>query len=321
MSLFALLLAASAPADVELRWTAPPECPDAAAVEARVAEYTAGVEPAEAIAVDATVEPIGERWRLRLVVVRGEARDERVLEDAACEGLAESAAVLVAIAIAPELMGARPIEETPPPVVVAPPPVQEAPAANAGDHTVAPSEPPPPPPRRREPTHVSLRASGGASVGWLPIGGDVALALALYWRWLRLELVGAYGPRRLIRFEDLDSSGADVSGWTLGARGCGVLHATRWLDVPLCGGIEAGQLIARPVRLDAGRVGRPAWVAGVVAPALRFVVHPRVALWLSPELLIAFVRARVSVANERVPLFDSAGAGARLHAGIELRFR
>lgn len=318
--LLALVLFASGPAAVELRWDAPPQCPDAATVAARVAEYTAGAEPEAPLVIDAKVEPIGARWRLSLVVVRGETREERELEDAACEGLAESAAVLVAIAIAPERMRDTRLDDTPridepPRVIEAPPPQPEPPPSAA-----MPAPTPAPTPRRREPLHVSLRASGGASLGWLPLGGDVALAVAMYWRWLRLEIVGAYGPRRPVRFDDLRFAGADVSGWAIGARACGVLHPTRWLDLPLCGGIEAGQIIGVPVRLVAGREGRPAWAAGVIAPALRFVVHPRVALWLSPELLIPFTRAQLRIVDEG-PLFASAPAGARLHAGIELRFR
>jgi hypothetical protein len=315
--MLALVLVASPPAGVELRWDAPPECPDAASVTARIAEYTAGAEPDAPLVIDAKVTPVGSRWRLSLVVVRGESREERELEDSACEGLAESTAVLVAIAIAPDRMRDTHVEEPP---IDEPPPVTE-PAPPPDPQPPAIDRPAPiPTPRRREPLHVSLRASGGASLGWLPPGGDVALAFAMYWRWLRLEIMGAYGPRRRVRFADARFAGADVSGWVIGARACGVLHPLRWLDLPLCGGVEAGQVIGVPVELVEGRQGRPAWAAGVIAPALRFVVHSRVALWLSPELLIPFTRAQLRVVDED-PLFVSAPVGARLHAGIELRFR
>ncbi|HWB77515.1 MAG TPA: hypothetical protein VG755_21260 [Nannocystaceae bacterium] len=319
LALVALLVAAPAP--VELRWDAPAECPSARDVEARVAEYTGGDAPSESLVVDAKIERVDERWHLRLAITDGEQTELRELDDVACEGLAESAAVLVAIAIAPERMGATAVPvppEDPPasPAVAAP--IDDPPAPIV--HAPAVADAATPPPRPREPTHVAMRASGGASVGWLPIGGDVALALAFYWRWLRVELVGAYAPPRRVRFEDQRTSGADVSGWAVGVRACGVLHPVRWLDLPLCGGVEAGQVIGRPVRLDDGRIGRPAWVAGVVAPALRFVVHPRVALTLNPELLITFARPTLAIADED-PLFVATPAGARLHAGIELRFR
>jgi hypothetical protein len=310
----ALLLAGSAP--VDLHWEAPPECPDAAEIERRIAAYTGSAEPDEPLVVDAKVEQVDARWRLRLALTRGASEELRELEDGACEGLAESAAVLVAIAIAPELMGEA---EVPPPQPPEPPtaPIEPPPTT----HAIETPPPPPPPARRREPLHVSLRASGGASVGWLPIGGDVALAFALWWRWLRLELVGSYAPPRRVRFDDLQRAGADVSAWAVGVRACGLLHPVRWLDIPLCGGVEAGQLIGRPVQLVDGKIGRPAWAAGVIAPALAFVVHRRVALWLAPELLIPFTRPTLRLTNEDAPLFQAARVAGRFSAGIELRFR
>jgi hypothetical protein len=321
-----LLLAVSSPA-VELHWDAPPGCPAASDVEARLAEYTGGVEPEQPLRVDARVEaePDGQRWHLRLAITRGDQQEVRELHDAACEGLAESAAVLVAIAIAPDRVADVPVptqDGSVSPAIVEPPAptadvrteVDDAPAAS----DVVTPEPRAPP---WAPMHVSMRASGGASIGWLPIGGDIGLALAVYWRRLRLELAGAYGHRRRVRFDDLPSSGADVSGWAVGARACYVFHPTRWLDLPCCAGLEAGQVIGRPVQLIEGRLGRPTWAAGVLAPALRFVVHPRVALWLSPEVQVSITRPTLRVAAEREPLFVAAGAGARLHAGIELRFR
>lgn len=312
---------AASPSGVEMQWRAPAGCPDASALEARIGEYAQGIAPDEPVAVDATVEAIGDRWRLRLAITRGADREERVLEDTSCEGLAESTAVLVAIAIAPASVDATPVDPPSPSVEVATPPATQATEGEPAPFLTPQVRRSDDDARRRASPQLSLRLSGGASVGWLPIGGDASLALALAWRWFRFEFSGTYGPRRRLRFDNPATSGADASGWLVGARACGVLHATPWLDVPLCGGVEAGQLLARPVRLDRGRIGRPTWIAASVGPALRFVVHPRVALWLGPEFLIGLVRGRVTVTNDAVPLFDSAAVGARLHAGIELRFR
>jgi hypothetical protein len=311
----ALLLAAS-PGSVELHWEAPPECPDAVDFEGRVSRYLEGSKPREdPVRVEATIDREGDRWRLRLVTMVGDERQQRELDDSDCEGLTESAAVLAAIAVAPELAN------VPDPSDRVPPPADsdsdsDSVAADATTPTIVPEPPAPPPPA----VHASLRAIGGASLGWLPPGADAGIVLAVFWHWLRLEVSGVYAPRRQIRYADPEGSGADVSGWAVGARACGVLHPTIWLDTPLCAGAEAGQVIGTAVALVDGRTEATTWAAAVVAPSLRFVVHPRVALWVSPELLVTLARPGLTVAGDSTPIFEAAPAGGRFHGGIELRF-
>jgi hypothetical protein len=79
-------------------------------------------------------------------------------------------------------------------------------------------------------------------------------------------------------------------------------------------------VIASPVALIDGRTRAVPWLAGVLAPSLRFVVHSRVALWASPQLLVTIARPTVQVAGERDPIFEAGNVGGRFHAGIELRF-
>jgi hypothetical protein len=99
-----------------------------------------------------------------------------------------------------------------------------------------------------------------------------------------------------------------------------VLHPTAWLETPLCVGAEAGQVIGAAVELGNGRTRAAAWAGAVVAPSLRFVVHPHVGLWVSPELLVTLARPTLRVGGDSEPIFASAPAGGRFHGGIELRF-
>ena len=190
----------------ELRWRAPAECPPAHRVQARIDTYagTGTASAAAEVQVDAVVPCVNERWYLALAIKRGADREVRELDDIECEGLAESAAVLVAIAIAqeraavPEPPAPEPPAPEPPAAAVRRPehsPAREATRSPSpgvavvrrrGDDATASSTARP----ARPPTHASARVAGGTSLGWLPLGGDVGVALALWWHRLRVELEG-----------------------------------------------------------------------------------------------------------------------------------
>jgi hypothetical protein len=80
---------------VTLTWSAPEECPSAAEVSARAASR---VPSGARVGANGRVEKSGGRYKL---VLRIESRGERVLEAMTCDALASSAAVVLAMSVAP----------------------------------------------------------------------------------------------------------------------------------------------------------------------------------------------------------------------------
>ena len=322
----ATLLVFGAP--VELRWTAPPACPSEADVQARVEHYLQGQAPTKPVVVEAEVVDAGAQgWRLS-VTVGGEAGlGTRTVVDLDCEGLAETTAVLTALAIAPQVPDPEPTADSTPEPIVHPEPEAEPkpepePVAqpHAPSAVVQPQEPHPPSAPRRAPLRWGLRASAGLGVGWLPIGADAGVALTVGRSAWSAEVEAMLGLPREVRLEREPSVGADLLAWSVAARGCGVLTATRWLQIPLCAGVEGGLVHASPHGLqDANSAARP-WLAGLVSPSLRAQVHRRVALWLQPELQLGAVRPGFHASDGRDRLFEGSIASGRARVGVEWVF-
>lgn len=330
---------------VDLRWDAPKRCPDEAALRLQVDEILGGslaLPRPRPLSVIAVVRDEGETLSLRVFTVGEAGMRERALRyDRDCELLTRAAAVVIAITIDPASIGrlgpdaltlldpqeAVPVEERAPteaPLAVEEPTPPEQPAQVSPAPEPAPPAPTPPsvatPRGAAWRPRGSLRALGGLSVGELPgVGGGVSGAASLVFRHLRLELVASLWPARRLRLIGTDAeSGADFLLWSLGPRLCGAVHPHRLLEVPLCAGLEAGQVQVTGVGLQDNRRQRVTWVAGVFAPSLVVVVLRRLALWLAPELVVP---SRASYTIEELgPIFRAQPVAGRFMAGIELRF-
>lgn len=306
-----LALAFSEPSTtaVELRWRAPEGCPDPAVVRARLDDYLrAGSSHGSAVAatqVDADVSVDDhDEWTVEL---RFHGRDAapRVLHDTTCDGLVSAAVVVIAIAVAP------------PP---GPPP------STTRDHPPPDREPPPRPQpsrrgagagRRADPVGLFVAALAGVGLGAVPFGAVVSPVVGVARARWRVALGATIQPRRRLRVDALPQVGSDVRHWALGVDGCWLAPAHRVVAIPLCGGVEAGEVIASPVGLDRGVVRRRAWVAGLVTAALRVRVHPRVALWLAPTAVFAVTPTGVVAGTLR--LYRAPPVGVRAQAGVEVR--
>lgn len=326
---------------VELQWDAPPQCPDSGMVESRLAGYLGGLEQdGEPVRARASVRRVEAGiWELRLDIRAGGRIHERTITNDACDGLAETTALLVAIAVAPELANLSDLPQgelahtgAPLPMAgsdsaVSVPVPAEVHVAVATEDAVEPAprwdsltpaadRPAEPSRPRRSGPEVSLRARGGVDFRLMPLGADVDLAALLSWRHLRFELLGRYVLPRALELEQIDGR-ALLSGWALGARACGAFAPTRWLDVPSCAGIEVGQLRGRNAAWDNPGATRGLWAAAVAATSLRFVVHTRVALWVGPELAMTFAEPDFYVGDDLVhrPRIVS----GRVLVGIEAR--
>jgi len=95
---------AQQPRAVALRWNAPAGCPSQDAVDAELARLLAGarVDTARSVTATATVTLVGEQYRLRLEIERDGSTSAREITGASCLGVANAAALMVAMAIDPE---------------------------------------------------------------------------------------------------------------------------------------------------------------------------------------------------------------------------
>ncbi|MCY1055292.1 hypothetical protein [Nannocystis sp. SCPEA4] len=344
------LAAALAPADVDLEWVAPADCPprDAvAAAAARLVSRPAGAGPAEervrARAV-VTREPRGLRLELELHSDAG--LDRRTLRARGCQVLADATAEILATAadptlaragvppaLPPESDGTWPEEPAfrdmpqnapaPAPAVAPAPAIEPALPADPLDPPVAPApdplDPPVPAPAPPDRPRASLRLAGVFDQGSLPgPTGGLGLAVGVMRRAFRVELgFAGYVPRDA-RPDPQRPSGARMSLWTASIRACGVAGLRPRLELAACGGLEAGALIGAAFGTDAARARAQPWLAAVVGPELAVPVARRVAVTLGVDAVVALVRP-LFVLDGAGPVFRAHPAAFRAVLGVQLR--
>src|SRR5262245_48356488 len=97
------------PPSFSLTWQAPAECPDQTYVRGEVEQLLAGGEP-RPVHVDARarIERANERdWRVWLTTTRDGITGERTVESDSCRSLADATALIVALAIDPDMQQNR----------------------------------------------------------------------------------------------------------------------------------------------------------------------------------------------------------------------
>jgi hypothetical protein len=248
------------PVDAAIAWSAPPECPDEAALRAEVGRLLArplghSGETTQVRGEVARDPGASGRYRLRLSITRAGVLKERQLDGETCAQVTDAAAVVLALAIDAEAL------PTEPPSPVDPPPaalIEVAPRpAGQGRASAAPAAP-------------SLRArwdvaalAGVDSVSLPAPAAGLGLGVGLGLGADRIELRAmAWLPRRAMPGSPF---GADVALYAAGLRYC------RWLfrgmlDLAPCGGLEAGALVASAV-------------GGGIAP-----MSSGLGRWLDPQL-------------------------------------
>lgn len=321
-------------AALQLSWEAPPGCPDGEDVRRRVADLLASVDAQgtpRAIAVRGVVTPDGGgQARLALRIVDGEAKGERALVGADCREVAEAAALIVSMTIAPGAVDALAGEDPPPddppasPVPDPEPPVPEpgaAPIASApADATSARRAPAPTPapdtaPRRGARSTFGAEVEGGVAYGPLPgASGLVAIALGLRGRSFRAEAVAKYfTPRR----SEARDPGVRTQLFAFGARGCGVPRAGRF-EVPLCAGVIAGPMLARGIGRDlVVKRARSPWAAATAGAALVVRVLPWLGVRLGVEGHVAIARPAFHVEPSGVEVHRAGIGGVTAGAGLD----
>ncbi len=190
-----------------IAWDAPEECPDEAAFDAMLTAKLGGARAAEPLHIEVRVEQTGRRYTLTIHTTSRAGSGERTLQGRDCAVLAETAALALALAIAPE--GSTGDSERPPEAVIdserLPPPTVT---------TAAPA------PRERG-VDLALRALVAGDVGSMPgAGPGVGLALgARLSRW-RIEAYAAYWFEQAAHVDGAPDDGAELFTMVGGLRGC-----------------------------------------------------------------------------------------------------
>ena len=334
-------------APIEVRWEAPPTCPDETAVRAAV-EHHLGRRLAEIqdrrLSIIATAHPAESRWSLTIFTVTQEGTQERSLQYHSCSLLADAAALLIAMSIDPQVLGrldpaalellgrsedpspvpepapSPVLEPAPAPVSGPPPPDSSATPPELEPSPSPPASPRPAPTRRRLDPRGAVRASGSLGYGDLPsAGGGLSLGLALRLGRFQAELLGGGWFLRSIKLDLPGSAGAVFDLWALALRGGYVVRAGRRFEAPLLVGLEAGQIHVRGVQLANASIARTPWVAIALSPGVAFVPRPFLAIVLGVDLLVPVTRPRFLV-NSGVEIFRPQPVGFRTSLGLEFRF-
>lgn len=273
-----------------LRWFAPRECPqhDAvrAAVEGRLGRALAS-PLGDGVMVEArAIQGDDGRFSVAMDVLRPEGAAHRELEGASdCAAATNAAALVIAIAIDPDLQLGVP-EPAP-----EPPPAPEQPPAPAAADDERPGGDPPPrvqPAAPRAPLRVAIGTSVAASLGDLPtVGGHGRFYLALVQPSWRVEIGGGIGGSPPLRAGD---PRVDLWRWNVSPRGCLTFAPRAWLEVLPCTGLDVGETRVRVRPPLANTKTRNLWAAAVVGAAVVFVPARRFGLRLGLDLVVPFTR-------------------------------
>lgn len=325
----ALLLGPPAPSITDaIEWTAPPTCPDDAALESRIATYVdapadPAVDPADgATPTKATVRAVAAGFEVELVSVIDGEPQRRTLAAPDCEVLADAVAVVVALAIDPAAGATKPEPEP------APEPEPEPAPSGAVVLPVAPpsnlrrgvrDDPPVAALPDRKAWDVGFRLEGGYGSGVAPIGNAVfGLAFIVGRRRGSIEAIGRlWSPRR---FDEPNGTyGARVVMGTGSLLGCLRARSGMRVEFPVCAGLEAGALSAAPRGLTDGQTRRYPWVGAVARLGMRVRLREPVGLVLALEGGAPFVRDALDVGGAD-RLWTTRGASGRVLAGIDVRW-
>lgn len=303
----ALLVSGEAAAQsLTLRWRAPAECPDEAAVLRAVQAAGAPARPGRDLAVDAEVTHAG-RWRAVLTSRDGAREGMRTLESRSCTRLVQGVAMVIALAI-----------EEASAAVEAPAPPEATPAVRAPVWFVDDELPPvlrPPPPALPPPRGVALRlglslhtrAEWGVLPSWAP---SMGLGVSVWGATLGAVWEGSAALSQ--RVEGPRVGTAMVMGlWRTALLGC-ALRGDGRVRAGGCVGVELNRVTARGEGFqrtaeDAGwTVGVPLRAMGALRLGRRVQVVAEAEAML-PLARVAYDVEGVGVLHTMAPMAFRAG--------------
>lgn len=314
-------LALAPTSDVELAWSAPPDCPPAESVRTMLDAHLRPVDTPQRVDASVDVVRTDDGYVAELSITLGDRRSARTLHAARCPALAEAVALVIAVTVeSSHSPGDATVEPPVAPIVPELPPTTVT-APSRGGATVAAipaAVPRESPPRRARTIGMHARLFGAVEWGPLPgTSGGPGVAIGMRGRGFRVEL-GAAGllPRRTTLAQD-DRVQARFAAWSIGARGCGVPARAR-LEFPLCIAAEGGALegAGRGATVNPTRTRRP-WFALAAGPGLAFAPIPRIALLVGVDAVVPLWRAQFLVGG--VEIHRPRPVGVRGVVGLEIR--
>lgn len=329
--LSALLLApASASASVQTQWDTTPACVDATTIPSRVDALIDGPSEAPVLVSLGAEESdeLEERWTISVRLHEGAAEHARTLRGRDCTTLTEAVALVVAVQLdAVASASSVPLQRAPsaarPPLPAEPRPAappQPRPPALTEPSSAMPASPSPPPAESRPKGSrlaVHLGAALGAELGLQPRhAASLELSAGLAWPHARLDAgaLASAGPRSQV--DALPEVGGRFLLLGGLVRGCGVIVRNRFA-LPLCGGIEAGDLRGSGLGVQRPRKADTLWFAVTAGMRPQWRVGRRVAVGGQLDLIVPLIRQRFSITDVG-PVHSIPAVGARL--GVTLRW-
>ncbi|WP_437755593.1 hypothetical protein [Sorangium sp. So ce1389] len=326
-----------------LRWTAPADCPAGAAVEAEITRLLGDQGPASngTLRAAGTITPVGTGFVLHIEMSRDGWESARTVRGATCHALADAGALMVAMAIDPEVA------------------TRSDPVAMGGDRSSAGArldnpapEPPaaaartaePPPPRVPSwsvpPTRGRERPTEGAAEraplfriglgGMSDLGTMQHLGSAIEpWAGVvvgpvRLEAGASFWAGNTAESAARPQSGGTIDLIAGSLTACALLpplaRAVRphfEVGVP-CAGLELGRMHAEGYGVSDPDEGSALWVALRSGAAAAWLVAPWVRLRLRLEAVVPLKRPRFVL--EGVGEVHEPSVAARAALGLELAF-
>ena len=323
-----LMLALHAgPHDIDVTWRGVEGC-EQRGFQDSLDAYLAGGTRQRTVQVTVAVEHSGERWAASLELVTDGARSTRRMTGDSCAQVSSAAAFITAVLVDPGTLG-RAEPEAGPAVVDAVAAEVPAVAVKVGGEVEVPASKTAAPVRVEPvvaaPASASrslagfVRIAGGLEALGAPrIGAQVGGAGGVLGRRWRAELTGMYRAPTTEPSPVDPKAGARVGLWAVGVRGCGVLRPAK-LELLVCGGLEAGQVLGEGVGFAGKRRDRFAWLAGTVGPALAWAPRRWLALWLGAELAVPVLGGEFE-ARGLGRLYKIAPVSIRASLGLEARF-
>lgn len=283
VSLVLALALASPESGFRLEWQAPPECPDAAAVEARLADAIASA-PSSDVRVRGVITQSGDRLHLAVDRDTAAGHEHDEMTSPSCAVLVDVVVLLAGIALDPAAVP-RPIAQ---------------PSAIRGA--------------------IAVLAALDVGTVSRPSAGASAKA-RVFGRWWSAELRGHYQHGRRIHDRELPELAAEIAWWSVGARGCGT-PGVRAIVFPLCAGPELGGLRGRADGSNTARTELWAGVAlgsGVIWSIAPRRLADALALVLDVEAVVAARRPGFHL-RDRDTLVRTGPIALRVGLGLEGRF-
>jgi hypothetical protein len=280
-------------------WQAPPGCPTAERVEAKVVENLArsGATMVPVVAMVSVTGPTAGRWQASLVFQAGYTRAERKFEAESCEAIASAAALIITLWVEGG-------PDTPPP-----------PAA-AQDSEKPPSAPAVDP--ERPPVFV-LMLNGLLDWGTMPDppAGGMEAAGGPIWTfpdWRLRALAGlSFFPNRRTPVTGVDQ--ADFLQFDFSVRGC-LAFVSKRFEIGPCAGAELAIMHGSGTELQDSTQHWFSLLASVVAA---WSISPAVAAFVRPEVLVP-TGQRTFLNPPGSNVYQVPTVAVRGALGLELRF-